>query len=127
MDTPPDSAAGPRAPGEPVEIPGAGRLPEGQCVKVLYEDAHGRGTQELVLGRVDGRLFALDSLCPHEGGRLSPGPLMEGRFPICPLHLYKFDPASGEAIDVECDPVPVYRVEETEAGMARVFLGDERP
>ena len=115
-----------RPPGTPLEIPGAGRLPEGQAVKILYEDAHGRGTQELVLCRVEGELRAMDSLCPHEGGRLASGPLMDGCYAICPLHLYKFDPKTGAAVDVECDPVPVYPVEEVD-GVARVDLLDGNP
>ena len=109
-------------PGQPLVVPGAARLPEGQATKVLYEDPEGR-PQELVLCRVDGALHALDSLCPHEGGRLASGPLMDGRYPLCPLHLYKFDPLTGAAIDVECDPVPVFRVEESE-GAAHVYVDD---
>jgi len=49
---------------------------------------------------------------PHEGGRLSEGPLAEGRYPRCPLHLYQFHPRTGAALDVECEPATVYPIEE---------------
>jgi nitrite reductase/ring-hydroxylating ferredoxin subunit len=74
-----------------------------------------------VLVRLRGKLLALDSLCPHEGGRLSEGPLWEGRYVHCPLHLYRFDPRDGRAIGVECRPARVYRVREVD-GVAELSL-----
>ncbi len=96
----------------PLRIPGAGRLEEGYARKVRYPDPDGDGMEELVLCRLGGRLYATDSLCPHEGGRISEGPLQEGKFLFCPLHLYKFDPVSGAAQDVVCPPVRTFRVDE---------------
>jgi len=105
-----------------VRIPGAARLPEGESRKVIVPPvAEGGCPTEFVLARLDGRLYALDTLCPHEGGRIVDGPLWEGRYLTCPLHLYRFDPRSGEAIEVECEPARTYPVEEVD-GAAEVEL-----
>jgi nitrite reductase/ring-hydroxylating ferredoxin subunit len=96
-----------------VRIPGSARLRDGEAKKVLVpSERAGEPPREVVLVRRDGRLFALDSLCPHEGGRIGEGPLWEGRYVACPLHLYRFDPATGAAIDVECAPATTYGVRE---------------
>jgi nitrite reductase/ring-hydroxylating ferredoxin subunit len=105
------------------------RLVEGTARKVLVPAARaGAAPREVVFVRLGGRLFALDSLCPHEGGRLSEGPLWDGRFVACPLHLYRFDPRTGAAVDVECDPARTYAVREV-AGAAELELPleDEEP
>jgi len=79
---------------------------------------------EVVLVRTGGRLCALDSLCPHEGGRIGEGPVWDERFVVCPLHLYRFDPCTGEAADVECEPATVYPVREVD-GAAELELPAE--
>ncbi len=99
-------------PQAPVRVRGAARLEEGYARKLRFPKEDGEGQIEVVLCRVDGRLFALDSYCPHAGGRIGEGPLAEGRYAVCPLHFYKFDPRSGEAHEVDCDPAGRYRVEE---------------
>ena len=66
---------------------------------------------ELLICRVDGKFFAMDSECPHEGGRMAEGPLMDGRTVHCPLHLYRFEPGSGEAVEVDCPPAKTFEVE----------------
>lgn len=95
-----------------VVVHGAARLPEGFGKKVLLLDPEGGPPTEVVLCRVQGRLCAVDSLCPHEGGRIADGPLFAGRFVTCPLHLYKFDARSGAPLDVPCDHARTYPVRE---------------
>lgn len=97
--------------GRPILIKGAGKLPEGQSKKIDIGDPLAGGRQ-VVLCRVDGKLCAIDALCPHEGGRISDGPLHEGRFAMCPLHNYQFDPTTGKALDRECKNARTYRVRE---------------
>lgn len=105
-----------------VRIPGSARLGEGQARKLLVPADHADSPPlEIVLVRLGGRLFALDSLCPHEGGRIGEGPLWEGRYVSCPLHLYRFDPRTGVAIDVECAPATTYPVREVD-GFAELEL-----
>src|SRR5262245_12594769 len=96
-----------------VRIPGSARLRDGEAKKVLVpSERPDAAPHEVVLVRLGGQLFALDSLCPHEGGRISEGPLWEGRYVSCPLHLYRFDPRTGEAVEVDCGPATTYPVRE---------------
>ena len=49
------------------------------------------------------QVFALKDSCPHKGGPLSQG-IVHGASVTCPLHNWKIDLASGEALgaDVGC-------------------------
>jgi nitrite reductase/ring-hydroxylating ferredoxin subunit len=105
--------------GRGVLIQGAARLPEGQSKRVALGDVLAGG-REIVLCRVGGTLYALDRRCPHEGGRIHDGPLFQGKYAVCPLHNYKFDPATGKAFGVACKDATTYRVTE-ENGDARVY------
>jgi nitrite reductase/ring-hydroxylating ferredoxin subunit len=108
-----------------VRIPGGARLPEGEARKVLVPSERADAPPlELLLVRAGGKLCALDSLCPHEGGRLAEGPLWEGGTVHCPLHLYRFDPRTGAAVGVECDPATTYPVREVD-GAAELELPRE--
>ena len=105
----------------PVVVPDAAKLVEGEARTIEVGDLGSDGRQVL-LCRVDGKVHALDTECPHnQGGRLIRGPLHEGRYAICPLHNYKFDPATGEAKDVACGAARPYRCEERD-GRIEVHL-----
>ncbi len=95
--------------GRGVVVQGVDKLPDGHAKVISIGDPLAGGTQ-VVLCRVDGELFALDRLCPHEGGRLTDGPLVEKRYAMCPLHNYKFDPKTGKPIDVLCKSATTYKV-----------------
>lgn len=97
--------------GKGMIVKGTGKLPEGEARKVDLGDVLAGGKQVL-LCRVKGRLHALDTHCPHEGGRIVPGPLAEGRYAVCPLHNYKFDVATGENVGHLCTAAKTYRVVE---------------
>lgn len=99
---------------------GTDTIEEGSGRKYLFQEPGDVRPHEILVFRLEGRLHAMDTLCPHEGGRLAEGPLAAGRYPRCPLHLYKFRPETGEAIDldpdtgesvrIECEPAKVYEV-----------------
>lgn len=108
-----------------VRVPGAARLEDGHARKVLVPVAGGGLPLEIVLVRRSGILYALDSLCPHEGGRLAEGPLWEGRYAYCPLHLYRFDPRTGESVGVECERARTYPVREVDGAAEIELLDDE--
>ena len=62
------------------------------------------GQEDISVFRNDaGEVFALHDKCPHRGGPLSQG-IVHGRSVTCPLHNWKIDLTSGEAIapDVGC-------------------------
>jgi nitrite reductase (NADH) small subunit len=48
-----------------------------------------------------GELFAVQAECPHKGGPLADG-LLGGTTLICPLHAWKFDLRSGQALLGSC-------------------------
>lgn len=60
--------------------------------------------QEILVYNHDGNLFAIPNFCPHEGGPLGRGPVLdiedeEGNFRTvisCPFHGYTFDIETGE-------------------------------
>lgn len=45
----------------------------------------------------DDQVFALDDRCPHQGGPLSEG-LVHGDWVACPLHGWRIELASGQAV-----------------------------
>lgn len=104
----------------PVLIPGTDALVEGEARKVDIGDPLAGGTQ-ILLCRVDGKVHAIDSTCPHEGGRISAGPLTDGKLALCPLHSYRFDPKNGKAVGVVCAPVKTYRCAE-KGGETQVWI-----
>lgn len=102
--------------GERLHVADTEYLREGHAWKIRFKEADGGTMEGIVLCRLNGVLYALDSLCPHEGGRLAEGPLMDGRYAYCPLHLFKYDPRNGRVVDVDCPDVPAYAVTESNGG-----------
>lgn len=65
---------------------------EGKCVKVA-----GR---RIALFKFQGKVYALDDTCPHEGGPLSEGVVENGEVE-CPWHSASFNLDTGE---LTCPP-----------------------
>src|SRR5919198_5218197 len=63
-------------------------LEEGRVPTVV---AGGRG---ICLVRTATGYSALDNHCPHQGGPLGDGQLVDG-YVVCPWHAYEYDPVSG--------------------------------
>ena len=79
-----------------VLVPGGASIEEGTARGVDVGDPHAGGIR-VILCKVDGEVHALDSTCPHgQGGHIQTGPLEKGRFALCPLHRYAFDPKTGK-------------------------------
>ena len=55
------------------------------------------GPHELALFRAGEQVHAIDNACPHAGGSLAEGNVVDGCV-TCPLHGWKFDTCSGAAI-----------------------------
>ena len=99
--------------GRPIEVPNTSQLEEGHANGVNVGDVGAGGTR-VILCRVGGKLHALDSLCPHQGGHIETGPLHDGKLARCPLHNYLFDPTDGAVVRGACGKAKTYRVEEKE-------------
>jgi ferredoxin-NADP reductase/nitrite reductase/ring-hydroxylating ferredoxin subunit len=66
--------------------------------------------QNICLVNVDGKYYAIGSICTHEGGPLADGTL-EGYEVECPWHNSKFDVRTGEVISPPAsEPEPAYEV-----------------
>jgi nitrite reductase/ring-hydroxylating ferredoxin subunit len=52
------------------------------------------GERVVALVNVDGVISALDNTCPHRGGPLAGGRLVDGEL-ACPWHGFRFDPRTG--------------------------------
>ena len=83
----------------------AGKLPQAGG-RSLFEFAD----KSLALFNVDGRLYAIDDSCPHQGASLCGGRL-EGRVIQCCAHGLRFDLASGYLLNSDKLKVANYPVE----------------
>ena len=63
--------------------------PPGTAVELVVED------RIVALFHVDQEWFALDGVCPHQGGPLGKGTL-QGCIVTCPWHGWQFDVQSGQ-------------------------------
>ena len=71
-----------------------------------------RNTDIAVFRGSDDQVYAIRDACPHKGGPLSQG-IMHGSTVTCPLHNWKIDLASGNALapDQGCSNVFAVKVE----------------
>ena len=72
---------------------------------------HEVGGVRIALCNVNGRFYAIDDVCTHDGGPLDQGEL-DGEQVECPRHGAKFDVTTGRATVLPAvRPVKTYRVE----------------
>jgi 3-phenylpropionate/trans-cinnamate dioxygenase ferredoxin subunit len=87
-----------------VTVAKVGEIPEGGVKVVRVED------QAVALFLVEGRYYALEDVCTHDGGPLAEGPL-EGHAVECPRHGARFDVRSGKPLRFPAvEPVPTWAV-----------------
>ena len=72
--------------------------------------------RSLCVLRAEGRLAALDDVCPHQGAPLSDGWVEEGLL-ICPRHAWAFDPFSGTLCGGTTPEIQTYPIEERADGI----------
>ena len=66
--------------------------------------------EEVCVVNVDGKYYAINNICTHEGGPLADGNL-EGYEVECPWHGSKFDVRTGEVTNPPAsEPEPTYEV-----------------
>jgi glycine betaine catabolism B len=65
---------------------------------------------EVCIANVDGKYYAINNICTHEGGPLADGKL-DGFEVECPWHQSRFDIRTGEVIEPPAsEPEPAYEV-----------------
>jgi glycine betaine catabolism B len=67
-------------------------LQEGHMLKIDVKDKH------IVLSMVEGKVYAIDAICTHQGAPLEKGSL-EGYHLKCPWHYAVFDVRDGNVSD----------------------------
>ena len=65
------------------ELPGDGEAREIPCDGKM-----------LCIANVDGKISAMDNVCPHRGGPLGQGMIERGKV-VCPWHGWAYDPTTG--------------------------------
>ena len=74
---------------------------------------------QIVVFNVDGRYYALEDVCTHDGGILSGGTL-DGAEVTCPRHGARFSVVTGEALSPpDYEPVATFQVR-VEQGIVQV-------
>jgi nitrite reductase/ring-hydroxylating ferredoxin subunit len=66
-----------------------GECPPGECLERVIDD------RIVALFNVEGTFYALDGVCPHQGGPLGKG-CLSGPIVTCPWHGWQFDVRSGQ-------------------------------
>jgi 3-phenylpropionate/trans-cinnamate dioxygenase ferredoxin component len=93
-------------------------VPEGGMV------ATKNGPREILLAKVDGKIYALDNACGHSGYPLDRGKL-DGYVVTCRWHDAKFDVRTGEVLAAGADIKPVKRFRVVPADDGAITLGEE--
>ena len=70
-------------------VAAAGECPPGSALECVAAD------RIVALFNVNGQYFALDGICPHQGGPLGKG-WLDGCLITCPWHGWQFDVSTGQ-------------------------------
>ena len=96
-------------------VPNASELEPGTARTVKLGEILDGGTEIAVIRTLDGQVYALNTECPHgQGGRLMPGPLVDGQHIECPMHNFHFDPKTGRVQRGTCASARRYPVTEVD-------------
>ena len=75
----------------------------GKCVEA--------GGKEIALFNVEGKICAIQHVCPHQGGPLAEGGI-EGKVVTCPWHGWQFDVTTGVCTFNDSVKQETYKVRE---------------
>ena len=87
-----------------IKVASISELEVGSCKTV---EVNGKA---VALFNVDGKVYALDNACLHQGGPLGVG-MLEGEVVTCPWHMWEFNVRTGEKLDNPSLKVPTYAVQ----------------
>ncbi len=71
-----------------IEVAATSTLANGEAIEVLVAE------RVLAIFRHDGKLFALDGMCAHQGGPIAQGQVQNGCV-TCPWHGWQYELATG--------------------------------
>lgn len=64
----------------------------------------------IAVANIDGKFFAINGICLHQGGSLGEGQL-DGTVVTCPWHGWQYDVTTGKLAQQPSGGVPCYSVE----------------
>lgn len=74
-----------------IRVADTSELKAGKTKKVTVEGI------DVLIVNVEGKFYAIGSICPHYGGDLSEG-TMQGKILTCPVHGARFDVTDGNVV-----------------------------
>lgn len=75
-----------------------------------------RGRRLAVFHTRDGKFYAIDNACRHQGGPLADGEL-DGHTVFCPLHGWAYDITTGECLEDSERSVERFEIKVEDAGI----------
>ena len=66
--------------------------------------------KEIALYNLDGKVYATDNICLHQGGPLGEG-MLEGDVITCPWHMWQYNVRTGENLDDKSLKLATYPVQ----------------
>ncbi len=100
-----------------IKVAKSGELSPGQGTTVAV------GQRRVALFNDSGEYYAIDDVCPHQGGSLGEGILHDGRV-ICPLHSWIFELSTGRCPRDTHEPVPTFPTRASDTGIEVMLPGD---
>ncbi len=92
-----------------VKVAGPEALEDGGMLAVTANN------HQLVLSKIKGKYYAVQGVCPHQGGPLGKGRIDHDTL-RCPWHGHAFDPTTGKSLADDPD-LETYKVEERDDGI----------
>jgi nitrite reductase (NADH) small subunit len=87
-----------------VRVASTAEIPPGQAKAFVV------GPREIAIFNVEGRYYAIDNCCPHQGGPLAEG-WIEGAVVTCPWHAWSFDVRTGAMLLADLSSVDTFEVQ----------------
>ena len=101
---------------KPLKLANVTDIPEGKSIVVRTHDG-----SEIALFKIEGKIYALENVCPHMGGPLGEGEI-EKCLVTCPWHGWQFDIKSGACENMPGEDAKSYKIKVIGE---EVFLDDE--
>jgi 3-phenylpropionate/trans-cinnamate dioxygenase ferredoxin component len=95
----------------------ASEVEDGKTIKLPIGDLG------VLIVNFEGEFYAVDALCTHYGGDLSPGKL-EGNILTCPVHGAKFDITNGTVVSAPTEPLDRPEIENLITYPVKVINGE---
>lgn len=87
-----------------------GEVPEDTVIEVEHNGSL------YAICNAGGELRTLSGVCPHEGGPLGQGNVVQGMV-VCPWHMWEFDSQSGACLVDDGMGIPVYSTKVEDGGI----------